>query len=81
MRNIDTDPNIHLLTAGGRRWVSLEFYCNSVFLQKRLRALSAPAFSTGNFRKILPIIEDSARNTMKWLEKAVEKDGELNLAQ
>ncbi|KAI6190867.1 putative cytochrome P450 CYP13A8 [Aphelenchoides bicaudatus] len=68
IRNIDTDPNIHLLTAAGKRW-------------KRLRALSAPAFSTGNLRKVLPIMEDCAQQTIGWLEKAFKTNKEFDISR
>ncbi|KAI6180979.1 putative cytochrome P450 CYP13A8 [Aphelenchoides besseyi] len=64
--NPDTEPRIHLLLAGGKRW-------------KRLRALASPAFSLSNMKKILPTLDYCATETVHWFEKAHAKSRDFNV--
>ncbi|KAI6206235.1 hypothetical protein M3Y94_00884600 [Aphelenchoides besseyi] len=65
--NPDHEKMVHVFGARGKRW-------------KRLRTLSNPVFSVQNLKKILPVLEDSARETTRLLEEASD-DGrkELNI--
>ncbi|KAI6211226.1 hypothetical protein M3Y96_00411400 [Aphelenchoides besseyi] len=55
----DHEKMVNVFGARGKRW-------------KRLRTLSNPVFSVQNLKKILPVLEDSARETTRLLEEASE---------
>ncbi|CAD5235128.1 unnamed protein product [Bursaphelenchus xylophilus] len=52
----ETMPRANVFSAAGKRW-------------KRLRTLASPAFSVANLKKVMPIIDESADEMMKHLER------------
>jgi cytochrome P450 len=64
--DVDHSKMIHLLIAQGKRW-------------KRLRTITAPAFSIANLKRVMPIVDDSVRVTMGLLEEACRSNNVLDL--
>uniref|UniRef100_A0AC34GYD8 Cytochrome P450 n=1 Tax=Panagrolaimus sp. ES5 TaxID=591445 RepID=A0AC34GYD8_9BILA len=57
--DMNKDKGVDVFLASGSRW-------------KRLRTIMNPCFSVNNLKAILPIMDDSCKVMMKFLEKAVE---------
>ncbi|KAI1706016.1 cytochrome p450 domain-containing protein [Ditylenchus destructor] len=64
--NVDNESRVHVFNARGARW-------------KRLRAVANPVFSVTNLKKIMPILEDSVRVMMGFLDEAYEKGKSFNI--
>ncbi|KAI6190865.1 Cyp-13A10 [Aphelenchoides bicaudatus] len=60
----DSQKSVHMFRARGKRW-------------KRLRTLANPAFSVQNLKKIFPILEDSAVETIRLLEQTNQKEFDI----
>uniref|UniRef100_A0A7E4V8E1 Cytochrome P450 n=1 Tax=Panagrellus redivivus TaxID=6233 RepID=A0A7E4V8E1_PANRE len=66
LRVIENNKLSHLFIVKGARW-------------KRLRTISAPIFSTGNLRRIVPIVEDSSTKMMEFINLEHEKGKPFNI--
>ncbi|KAI1718574.1 cytochrome p450 domain-containing protein [Ditylenchus destructor] len=64
--NVDVEPKVHVFSARGARW-------------KRLRAIANPVFSVNNLKKIIPILDDSTRAMMHFLDKEHNKGKSFNI--
>jgi cytochrome P450 family 13 len=62
--DLDHTKRINMIVAQGKRW-------------KRLRIIATPAFSTANLKRVMPIIDDSIRVTMRLLEEASKRDNNM----
>ncbi|KAI6242035.1 putative cytochrome P450 CYP13A8 [Aphelenchoides fujianensis] len=64
--NVERDPVPHVFSARGQNW-------------RRLRALSSPAFSVQNLKKILPTVEYCSNEAMRFLEEKVDAGKPFNI--
>jgi len=64
--NPDTRERTHTFHARGKRW-------------KRLRTLSNPVFAVQNLKKIFPVLDDSALETVRLLRKASSEKDEIDI--
>ncbi|CAI2327100.1 unnamed protein product [Caenorhabditis sp. 36 PRJEB53466] len=62
----DKDADVHIVGAQGFRW-------------KRLRTITAPAFSNNSIRKVLGRIEDSSLEFLKHLEREATREEGVNI--
>ncbi|EFP13120.1 CRE-CYP-13A8 protein [Caenorhabditis remanei] len=62
----DKDKDIHIIGAQGFRW-------------KRLRSITAPAFSNNSIKKVLSTMEDSSHEFMKHLEEKAGNGQPVNM--